>query len=428
MSRKAKSTCPGCKTLKTLHDFGTPSKKCQGPGAFSSSVQPSPSDNDALEEEIAQLEAQRAQLLKKKKQQIIESTRRLQEELEQLATEDVSLDDPQPEKKRHSEKTPLPQDQDTKVTMKDLRRNKDLASKADEQLHAWFDDSSDEESPSDSARGKTTSSSLSKTYAHQPTIKPKSGSEIVGQDDIVRTIKWPHLALLNVDGTNRLKFADLTCHKLVVGELEIISDQFKELLQSSSATPADGSAAEVLGRLDRLKDTMYFSILYDFPIAKEFFLQVGLQIERGKAHWGTDFNHIAKWVFHKPGTNHQIPDSRPVTSTSKATQGKPPFKIDDSADFICGLFNFRECKFAKESGKCKRVHICIHCFKRGLTQDHRAIDCTYHTARLSGARIDNPANAQVRPRQLLSTDIRENGLKVESQSQDNLSEFTQNLS
>ena len=136
MSQKAKSTCPGCKTLKTMHGL----RSAKDRERFPRQISPCPATTTPLRRKSRSLRLRELSFSRRSsKQHILESTKRL------LATEDVSLANPRQTEKKQSEK-PLPQDQDTKITMKDLRRNKDLASKADEQLHAWFDYSSDTES------------------------------------------------------------------------------------------------------------------------------------------------------------------------------------------------------------------------------------------------------------------------------------------
>ena len=307
--------------------------------------------------------------------------RKKRKDLEHLSSEDLHEDQQQPHRTVPNDQHHGPGDSPRapqrihakadQLTIKDLRRNKTLTKQADHTLADWLDESSNDDEPSgnDEPRGKHVQACKS------PRNLPKSGSDVVGQDDILKPIKWPHLSLLNIDGSTKLWFSDLSMQKLVAGELEIVLDQLKELEHSNSNPYGDVNAfPEVLGRVSRLKDTMYFSILYDFNVAKEYFKQVGLQIERGKADWGGDFNQLAKWLFHKPPS-----DPRPPNVSSKASQftkGQP--KIDETTDFICALFNFKECRFLKESGKCKRVHICVHCFKRGVTQEHRAIDCKHN--------------------------------------------------
>ena len=173
---------------------------------------------------------------------------------------------------------------------------------------------------------------------------------------------------MNVDGTEKLRFSDLNAHKLVAGELEIIL----ELLESSNTTSTDVAQQELRGRLQRLKDTMYYSVLYDFPSAREYFRQVGLSIERGKGDWNGSFDHLAKWLFRA------LPKSsdKQAAPRNKSNPTAKPTPTDDTLDFICRMFNFKDsCKFENDSGKCKRAHICIECFKSGKTSGHRVLDC-----------------------------------------------------
>ena len=65
----------------------------------------------------------------------------------------------------------------------------------------------------------------------------KFGSELMRLDDIIQPIKWPHLQVLNVDGSYQLKFNDLSVYKLVAGELEIL----QELLDNAPAHAQDNN-------------------------------------------------------------------------------------------------------------------------------------------------------------------------------------------
>ena len=364
MSRKAKSLCPGCKTPKSGHDFGHPSKKYTSrPPA----LKPADSDSDdasveSLTEEIKQLQIKHKQLLSRS------ATQKLREK-KRLLTQQIGLENQDCEPSHEAAQSATPPSDSLilptatpeipKPDIKHLRRSKELAKQADHLLDDWLagSSSSDEEDRKQDAlptrlRGKN---------------RVKSGSEMMRLDDIVQPIKWPHLQVLNVDGSEQLKFADLSVFKLVAGELEILQE----------ALDAQGSnehLQELKGRILRLKDTMYFSVLHDFDSAKEYFRQVGLFIERGKANWFTDFNFLAKWLFCGPSASAQ-PKASPTGGKSSGKSSAHSGERDQF-DFICGLFNFRDsCKFLAQFGKCNRAHVCLNCFKKGSTREHRALDC-----------------------------------------------------
>lgn len=346
MSRKAKNVCPGCKHSKSQHSFGKPSSKCSGP---SDSLLDDP-ETVALEKEIKELTLQHNSMLRNKKDQLLAATQALATELDLTPAQSEPTFASSPST---SAKPP------SRLNIKDLRKDKDVLKAADNSIEEWLhdSDSSEEEASDTKPRGKKSQIS-----------KPQSGSERTGQDDILTPIKWPHLTVLNVDGTEKLRFTDLSVYKLAAGELEIVLELFDScnfLSKDVKSTDLD----ELEGRLRRLKDTMYYSVLYDFISAKEYFKQVGLLIERGKNGWKGSFDHLAKWLFrqHSNRTEHNS-RSKPNLPTRTST--------DDQYNFICGMFNFKEkCKFEIENGKCKRAHICLNCFKIGKTAEHRALDC-----------------------------------------------------
>lgn len=363
MSRKAKSLCPGCKLNKSDHDFGKPSAKCTGPTTNDSNMFYEDPETLELTKEIKELTLKHNSLLRLKKQQLLAATQVLTTDLETGLKQQSEL----PDTASTSSNSSTKQADTPRTTIKDLRKKVELVKSADESFKDWLQDS-------DSSDDDVDATSRQQGKKRSASKKPKSGSERIGQDDIKAPIKWPHLAILNVDGTEKLRFSDLNVHKLVAGELEIIL----ELLETSNSNSTDvtsNESHELKGRLQRLKDTMYYSVLYDFVSAREYFRQVGLLIERGKNDWNGSFDHLVKWLF-RPNTNANNSETPISSFRNKPNYPAKPTQSDDTLDFICRMFNYKDkCKFDSARGKCNRAHICLNCFKLGITADHRALDC-----------------------------------------------------
>ena len=200
-------------------------------------------------------------LLRLKKKRLIEGNHNLTAELTEeeganpTATADELQANPQHNTSIGAQKPTIA----PRPTIKTLRKNPTLL-KCDNTIRDWLPDSdlSDE--------NQETMTTHKPRGKRQPPL-PIYVSDRIGQDDIFYPIKWPHLAVLNIDGTEKLRFKDLSIYKLAAGEMEIImehiyscfafTDKNSDKIRSEKLS-TDKILSELQGRLCRLEDTIIY--------------------------------------------------------------------------------------------------------------------------------------------------------------------------
>ena len=84
--------------------------------------------------------------------------------------------------------------------------------------------------------------------------KLKSGADISVRDNYKRQILWPHLCYDTIDVKRKLSFSELSCNMLAAG-VEIIEQLTNVYVSGAQQIPI--IIEQLLGRIGRLKDTMY---------------------------------------------------------------------------------------------------------------------------------------------------------------------------
>ena len=188
----------------------------------------------------------------------------------------------------------------------------------------------------------------------------KSGADLVYRENFKQQIAWPHLCYESIDCNDKLAFNDLTCDMLAAGEIEIIQSLLEKGSYSNEPT-----RCEVIGRLSRLKETMYFTRTQGFERAKRYFELTGKRVEAG-GRWDDDNRDI------------YVRSALPAVNQFKLEAGVSQKSNDDKFNGVCMSWNHNiECAFLAKNGRCSKAHICCKCIKRGETSTHKALDCTF---------------------------------------------------
>jgi hypothetical protein len=198
----------------------------------------------------------------------------------------------------------------------------------------------------------------------------KSGADLVNRENFKTQIAWPHLYYESIECKDKLSFNDLTCDMLAAGEVEII-----QAMLENNATITKNGKVEIIGRLSRLKETMYLTNVKGFDRAKRFFELTGKRVEAGGS-WDCDNSDI--YVRSSmPCVNQNKLDAASTSNNSKSN--------DERFNFVCMSFNYNdECSFTVKNGKCSKAHVCNKCIRRGETFTHKAKECTRGQGNVEG--------------------------------------------
>lgn len=182
------------------------------------------------------------------------------------------------------------QNEDTCITLKDLRQSNALKKKvvrqvkhlglldSDSHTNSDSSDSSDTDSFSDATDGDNSSVHCnmlkkSKTQIHS---KKKSGICRKSSDKVKHRQNYPHSQLRYEFVSQHVSFESLDLNLFVAGELETISNtQIKSI--------------EHRGRIALLKRIMYLNTSHDFKSLKSYYAAVLREIELGEKDWSDDF-------------------------------------------------------------------------------------------------------------------------------------------
>ena len=215
------SKCPGCKTLKSKHVFGSPGKHCTGP------------DSDA--EDFADQGNESTTLAS-----VLSAVQALAGEVKELKADNAkfkrSLSSPENPPVKPS--TPVGTG---KLTLPELRGMSDLAGKAEQRLATLGlcnDMDSSDSDENTSARGRPSQSGASG--------KLKSGKEAKPTSSVLYPQFWPHTFLCLTHAQREVKYEDLSMAEFVAG--------FVQILQSQEL-----STTEVVERQKHLISLMYLS-------------------------------------------------------------------------------------------------------------------------------------------------------------------------
>ena len=204
---------------------------------------------------------------------------------------------------------------------------------------------------------------------HGVPARVKSGADIIFRESFKKQIAWPHLYYESVECKDKLSFSDLSCDMLAAGEVEIV----QALLDNNAFSHEEGRS-EIMGRLSRLKETMYLANVQGFDRAKRYFELTGKRVEAGGS-WNCDNNDI------------YVRSAIPAALSCKTDASNIQKANDDKYSGICMSWNYNtECSFVVKNGKCAKAHICNKCIRRGETFTHKAKECTFS----QGSADENP--------------------------------------
>ena len=194
--------------------------------------------------------------------------------------------------------------------------------------------------------------------------KLKSGADISVRDNYQRQILWPHLCYDTIDVKRNLSFSELSCDMLAAGELEIIEQLINVYVSGAQQDPI--IIEQLLGRIGRLKDTMYYVKQHGLTKAKSYFELTGRRIEAG-GKWTDDTREAYAKSF--------LSSSKYLDSEVKNLS---PSRPRSNSDLVaCLAWNMNDqCSFLAKNGRCTKPHVCSKCLTRkGITANHKSRDC-----------------------------------------------------
>ena len=151
---------------------------------------------------------------------------------------------------------------------------------------------------------------------------------------------------------------------LAAGELEIIEQLINVYVSGAQQDPI--IIEQLLGRIGRLKDTMYYVKQHGLTKAKSYFELTGRRIEAG-GKWTDDTRETYAKSF--------LSSSKYLDSEVKNLSPSCPRSNSDPV--ACLAWNMNDqCSFLAKNGRCTKPHVCSKCLTRkGITANHKSRDC-----------------------------------------------------
>jgi len=286
------SKCPGCKVLKSAHDFGPPGKHCPGPDL----IEDSHGSQATLAEQTEPAAANasdmdsNAVLIKslvdsvQKLTMDVQSLRQKTQDLRKLAHIPPARDPPPSSSQARNAAT-------DNVTLPELRAMTALASKVDRRVDQFgLLLSEDSDIDGEDAHSPNAGLPSASTSGH-PSGKLKSGREAKPTSSVLYPQLWLQSFLCLTRTQREVNYEDLTMAEFVAG--------YAQILQSK-----DISAFEVSERHKHLVSLMYFAQQFTWSAVLNFHGAVLLEIERGLIKCGDSFMHLESRTLY----GHPLPD------------------------------------------------------------------------------------------------------------------------
>ena len=182
----------------------------------------------------------------------------------------------------------------------------------------------------------------------------KSGSTMIALDIVRQRIDWPHLYVKRMVAGRRkyVAYIDLRMEEFVYGYIA--------MLAAPKCTMNKDCMIQILGIL--MQDAMDFS----WTNALEFYLQLGLDVEKGDMNW-TDMDKIR---------DMRILHSRAVQPERKENkeQQKTPTRVNNGPLKNCALYQRHACEHFRDHPPF--AHTCSYCARTvNMTCRHPEADC-----------------------------------------------------
>ena len=215
------------------------------------------------------------------------------------------------------------------------------------------------------------------------TAGKRSGFHAKAASEIILPQRWPQSALRMEAGQKGLGFLDLKWHQFIAGELEI--------------NLKCEDAQERKGRLQLLKELVYFMPDADFPVLRTWYFEYLRGIETGELEWGANPMPIGERLLaqarQKNGGRTSFTAYRPSNSGSQSTSNP----VEPRKVWYCSRFQRNEC-FDKSPhktmvrGVMREVHhYCASCLLRSdkqLVHPDSSPACPHMQARSDGAQAE----------------------------------------
>ena len=281
MGRQSK--CPGCKELKSAHDFGRPGKDCTGP-VHNDTEQ----DREAADE--------------------LEHTDEETNELRALV---------RPASSQQQQAPAVP----PLVTLPELRAMTSLAQTVDRRVEhlgvGGFDDSESENETDPIQQSGATSAPSSRPG------KLKSGREAKATSEVFYPQRWPHSFLCITRAQREVKYEELTLAEFVAG--------YAQILLCKDITPLERTERE-----KHLVSLMYFAQQYEWSAVLNFHGSVWLEIERGLVQWGDSYLHLESRTLYGHPLKEKSPTSSAPVLFCRDYQREQCISVKDHFGFIRG--------------------------------------------------------------------------------------------
>lgn len=285
MVRSSTSKCPGCKVLKSAHDFGRPGKNCPGPDLDEHDKSDNPGVVEPMDPTASNAAVNSADSTSNRDllQSVVDSVQRLSNEVQAIRQETQDLRTivhssytvPPPS----TSQVPAAPAATSSVTLPELRTMTDLASKVERRVeHFGLIPSEDSDSEVEGVHSQNAELPPHPTHL-QPSGKLKSGREAKPTSSVLYPQLWPQSFLCLTRVQREVNYEDLTMAEFVAG--------YTQILQSK-----DISALERSDRLKHLVSLMYFAQQFEWSAVLNFHGAVLLEIERGLIKWGDSFMHL----------------------------------------------------------------------------------------------------------------------------------------
>ena len=355
MGRQSK--CPGCKALKSAHDFGRPGKDCTGPVHNDTEQDREAADELEHTDEVGATASSNPDVL----QSLTASVQLLSTELKSLRQETNELRAlVRPASSQQQQAPAVP----PLVTLPELRAMTALAKTVDrrvEHLGVGGSDDSESENEIDPIQQSGATSAPSSRPG-----KLKSGREAKATSEVLYPQRWPHSFLCITRAQREVKYEELTLAEFVAG--------YAQILLCKDITPLEHTERE-----KHLVSLMYFAQQYEWSAVLNFHGSVLLEIERGLVKWGDSYLHLESRTLYGHPLKEKSPTSSAPVLFCRDYQREQCISVKDHFGFIRG-----ERKWLK--------HICAACWTRLRKQEsHRenSSDCP-----LKDSAKDSPATSK----------------------------------
>ena len=270
------------------------------------------------------------------------------------------------------------QPQTPKVTLPDLRRDKELQESVEQLLivsSSCSSNSETEASTTDSSDGKHGASARKVKYKSMTSQKKKSkgsmgtltitkgkrmksGAKRKPTDRVKKYVPWPHEFIRDPtpNKPDALKYEEMTLAQLVSGELEIILGM---KLGSNTA----------VHRLSHLQDIVTDAQLYPWDRVRKYHSIILQYLEQGILEWGDCFDNIHTRFIRNP----------PQSSLSQAVVKNK--KTRRAGTRYCYAFQNHKCNQSEDhlvDGTLEK-HVCSACLRfRQQEKRHPSNECPYN--------------------------------------------------